>query len=297
MIAGPTAGAGAGPFVEALNALVAEAQPSERGVAYGAHARQRADLYRADPATERRPIVLFYYGGGWTSGDRSAYRFVGAALARRGLTTVIPDYRLFPDVGFPTFVDDAALAYRWTAERFLDPCGRPRPVVVMGHSAGAYLAAMIALDPTHSADNAKPTAPPAGLIGLAGPYSFDPTTWPSTKAIFASAAADPARARPVSFARAAAPPALLMTGGSDETVKAYNTRDLKAALEAKGNAVDAVDYRGIGHVGLVTAIARPLRWRAPVLDDTIDFIARRIETRSAEVACAPARRSELSSNR
>lgn len=255
------------------SALTSEAvAETSIGLAYGDNPRQRLDIYRPPRSAEKSPIVIFYYGGNWKSGSRSTYRFVGAALASRGFTTVIPDYRLFPEVQFPAFVEDAANAYAWVAAKMASECGGGRPIVIVGHSAGAHIAALLALDRSYLEAAAPGAVPPAALIGLAGPYAFDPTTWPSTKEIFASVAGSPDRARPLTFARAGAPPALLLHGSADDTVRLYNTRELAATLAGKGDVVEATEYDGIGHVGLVMAISRPLRWRAPVLDDMTRFI-------------------------
>jgi acetyl esterase/lipase len=258
-----------------FNALAADGGvAAEPDVAYGPHPRHRLDVYRPANGVNRAPVVVFFYGGGWTDGARATYRFAGAAFAARGYTTVVPDYRLFPEVKFPAFLDDAARAYRWAHATFKDACGRPRPIVVVGHSAGAYIGAMLAHDPARRGDGRAIVPAPAAFIGLAGPYAFDPTTWPSTRDIFAPAAGAPDRARPITFAAAGAPPSLLLHGGADETVKLYNTRDFAAALSANGNVARVVEYPGVGHAGLVTSLARGLRWRAPALADTVAFIER-----------------------
>ncbi len=243
--------------------------PVQRGVSYGTHPRQKLDIYRPEPGPEtgeQGPVVLFFYGGGWRGGDRTTYGFVGGTLAARGITTVIADYRLYPEVRFPAFVEDGALAYDWVARNL----ARDRPIFLAGHSSGAHLAALLALDGRYLQDRADPLPPPAGLIGLAGPYAFDPTTWETTKDIFAGAQAD--QTRPIAFARAGMPPALLMHGLADETVVLWNTRTLAEALEKSGVPVRKREFDGVGHVGIVTALARPLRWRAPVLDEIVDFI-------------------------
>jgi acetyl esterase/lipase len=250
--------------------VIAEAGVAvETGIAYGPAARHVLDVYRPTSGGERGPIAIFIYGGGWRGGDRANYGFVGSALASRGITTVIPDYRVFPEVGFPTFVDDAALAYAWVSANLAGKAGARRPIVLIGHSAGAYIAAMLALD-EHKLAGTQDR--PAALIGLSGPYAFDPTTWPSTVEIF-TAAARADDARPVAFVRKGAPPTLLMHGAKDETVRLYNTRELAAALTAVGTPVRTVEFDGIGHTDLVLAIARPLRWRAPVLQEIVAFIA------------------------
>jgi acetyl esterase/lipase len=243
---------------------------TENGVAYGPHARQKLDIYRADTATELAPVVIFYYGGGWTSGDRATYQFVGAALAARGITTVIPDYRLYPDVTFPVFVDDAARAYAWVAANMANMS--KRPIIVAGHSAGGHTVALLAFDRAYLERHASAAPSPVALIGMAGPYAFDPTTWPSTRTIFAAAAGRPDGARPVTFVRSGAPPALLLHGSTDATVKLFNTRELAAALARVQTPVSVIEYPGIGHTGLVLAISTPLRWRASVLDDIVTFV-------------------------
>ena len=264
----------AGQFYSALTSE--SGVDAEFGIAYGSNPRQKLDIYRADPAAEKAPIVIFYYGGSWREGDRATYKFVGTALAKRGYTTIIPDYRLFPEVQFPGFVDDGAKAYGWVGNNAArisrNSCGE-RPIIVIGHSAGAHTAAMLSLDRSYLDRHAKGARPPAAMIGLAGPYAFDPTTWPSTKEVFASARGNADWARPVAFVpRAAAPPTLLLHGGDDDTVKLYNTRDLAAAIKANGQQVRVVEYPGIGHVGLILSVSAPLRWRAPTLDDMVAFI-------------------------
>ena len=239
----------------------------ERGVAFGALARDRLDIYRPAAGDRGGPIAMFIYGGGWRSGDRATYGFVGAALAARGITTVIADYRLFPEVKFPAFVEDAARAYAWVSTNLATGAAKRRPIVLIGHSAGAYIAAMLALDERYLSAVGIAERP-AGLVGLAGPYAFDPTTFPTTAEIFKPAD----DARPVALVRPGAPRTLLMHGLTDETVQLYNTRDLATALQAAGADVRKIEYAGIGHMGLVLAISRPFRWRAPVLRELVEFV-------------------------
>ena len=243
------------------------------GAAYGGDPRQRVDLYApaaAAPAA-RLPIIVFFYGGSWSAGEREGYGFVARALAARGFLVAVPDYRLVPAVRFPAFVEDGAAAVRWVRWHARERGGDPDRIVLMGHSAGAYIAAMLAVDPRWlGADRAAVR----GLIGLAGPYDFAPFDVAAAIAAFGRAP-DPAATQPVSFAGAGDPPALLATGDDDVTVRPRNSDALAATLQASGVAVERRRYPGIGHVGILTAIARPFRGRAPVLDDAAAF-ARRV---------------------
>ncbi|WP_254606600.1 alpha/beta hydrolase, partial [Sphingomonas bacterium] len=121
-----------------------------RGAAFGPDPRQRLDVYapKDTPANGRsRPVIVFFYGGSWSSGTRAGYSFVGRALAARGFVVAIPDYRLVPQVRFPAFLRDNAAAVRWVRGHIAASGGDPDRLVLAGHSAGAYDAAMLALDP------------------------------------------------------------------------------------------------------------------------------------------------------
>lgn len=257
-------------FTSVLSSLVSEGGLTvERSWAYGAHPRHTLDIYRAGRENKIAPIVLFYYGGGWISGERATYAFVGSALAANGVTTVVADYRLFPQVKYPAFNQDAALAYGWTHANVAN--GGRRPIILMGHSAGAHIASLVTLDPRYRRAVASDYPAPAALIGLSGPYGFDPTTWNSTKAIFATASsADDAR--PVAHARNGGPPTLLIHGADDTVVEPIAADMMEQALKTSHTPVTKRIYPGIGHSGLIMTFAQPLRWRAPLLEDVLKFV-------------------------
>ncbi len=248
----------------------------QRGVSFGPQARHKLDIYRPSGRVDRGPVVLFIYGGSWREGDRAIYGFVGAAMAAQGFTTIIPDYRLYPDVMFPSFIEDAARAYGWVHDHIASPETSPsqkrRPVFVMGHSAGAHIAALLTLDQRYLRNVDHAMTFPAGLIGLAGPMAFDPTTDLTTKEVFASTADNADRARPIAQLRSGLPPVLLMHGEKDETVGLWNTRQFAKALQQAGTSTCTIEIAEVGHVGLVLAFSRPLRWRAPVLKASVKFI-------------------------
>ena len=284
--------------IACLSAMYALATPSlgalfsavfaERGVrieygrSYGPHVRHALDIYSPADDAGSGPIAVFIYGGGWRGGERATYGFVGAALASRGVTTVILDYRLYPEVVFPDFVTDAAAAYRWVVDN-IEGAGTSRPIFLIGHSAGAHIAGLMAVDHAHLTQGRGDVPKPAGFIGLAGPYSFDPTTFETTREIFADVT-DAARARPTELVTENAPPAIVMHGLDDETVRLWNTRTFAAALSDAGVAVKKLELAGIGHAGIVLALSWPFRWRAPVLEEILTFIeGLAVETR----ACCP----------
>ena len=262
---------GCSPLV-LVNALVPdEGYAAETGIAYGPLERHKLDLYRPTVPAPSKTVVVYLYGGAWTSGARGHYRFAGEAFASLGHLTVVPDYRLYPEARFPAFVEDAALALAWVRDSIAGHGGDPDRIVLVGHSAGAHIAALLALDRRYLATAGVPARSIAGLVGLAGPYSFDPTRYRSTRKIFATAAtADDAR--PVSFAHPGAPPTLLLHGSDDGTVKPSNSAEMAAALTAAGVEVRYEVLPEVGHTGILLALAAPLRDRATVLEEIAVFI-------------------------
>ena len=243
-----------------------------RGVAYGPGARETLDIYR--PGTRAAPVVVFFYGGSWDSGSKADYPFVAATLARRGNVVIVPDYRLYPKVRYPAFLQDCARAVAWTGAHMAQIGGDPGRLFLMGHSAGAYNAVMLGLNPRLLADAGFDRGRLAGVIGLAGPYDFLPMTGPVVRAVFAPAGDGP-ETQPVNHVDGHAPPMLLLAGSADETVRPRNTEALAARIRHSHGTVDAKIYPGIGHIGLVIAIAPLFRGKAPVLADIEAFIQSR----------------------
>ena len=193
--------------------------------------------------------------------------FAGRALAAQGFVVAVPDYRLVPQVHYPAFLEDSAMALRWVRAHARDYGGDPDRVVVMGHSAGAYNAAMLAYDPRWLGAERTWLK---GFIGMAGPYDFLPLASPATKAAFGMAGDLPAT-QPVNHVAPGGPPALLLTADKDTTVGPRNATSMEAALNRAGIAVERRSYPGIAHIGILTALARPLRGKAPVLADAAAF--------------------------
>ena len=187
-----------------------------RDIAYGAGPRRMLDIYRPQQAGAALPVVVFIYGGSWQTGSRTDYKFMAANLARRGLVVVVPDYRLSPEIAFPAFLTDCADAVVWTMRNIADHGGDPRNLFLMGHSAGAYNVAMLALDPQYLAAAGGSRDAIAGTIGLAGPYDFLPIEEDDIKAVFDTP--DKAATQPVNFTDGQNHPMLLLAGDGDTTV-------------------------------------------------------------------------------
>lgn len=249
-----------------LNATVSrEGFSLERDIAYGPLPRHKLDLYRPDRPRADARGVIFFYGGAWDSGSKSDYLFVGQALAARGVTTIIADYRLYPEVTFPAFLEDGARATAWAAERV----GTDR-LFLMGHSAGAHIALMLAADTPWLAAAGIDRLKLPGAIGLSGPYDFLPLTSRRLQQIFGGA--NRKETQPITFATAPLPPVLLIHGTADLTVKAANSERLAAAWRRAGGRADLTLYPEIDHVDVVAAFSDFLHKRAPTRTDVLTWI-------------------------
>jgi len=254
-----------------LNALITDdGYRIERDVVYGAAPRHKLDIYVPDEVTTGADVAVFFYGGRWEYGSKADYLFVGQALASKGIVTVILDYRLYPSVRFPVFVEDGAKAVSWVRRHIADHGGDPERIFLIGHSAGAHIAAMLSTEPKFLAVEDVPTESLRGLVGLAGPYDFLPIKDPVVKEVFA--VDDLEATQPINHVSRRTPRTLLITGRNDETVLPRNSTRLGNAINDVGGQAEVEIYERLGHVGIVLAFATPFRWLAPTLKDVVDFI-------------------------
>lgn len=257
-----------------------------RDLAYGERPRQRLDVYAPVGQHAPLPTVVFFYGGRWSDGDKADYRFVGQALAAKDLVAVVADYRLYPRVRFPAFLEDGAMAVRWVRDHIQIYGGDPDNIFLMGHSAGAHIAAMLALDGRYlAAEGLSPTTL-RGIIGLSGPYDFLPFTSADVREIFAPAQ-DARQTQPIYFVDGDEAPLLLLAGGKDTKVRPANSINLAARVKAAGGQAKLIEYPDRGHAGTLVALAAPLRRLDPVLDDSADFVQQLSASDRSDVSLMP----------
>jgi acetyl esterase/lipase len=256
-----------------LNALSPDSNAQvTHDVAYGPLARHQLDIYAPKDHVKPSPVVVFFYGGNWNSGNRADYAFVGHALATRGIVAVVADYRLYPQVRYPGFLEDAALATAWAARNVQRFGGDPRRLFVMGHSAGAYNAAMVALDRRWLAAQDLDPGILKGWIGLGGPYDFLPITNPHVKPVFFHPDTPP-DSQPIRHVSSDAPPALLIAAESDTVVNPKrNTGGLVEHLRQNHVPVIEAYYDHVNHATLVATLSTSLRHLAPTLEAVDHFV-------------------------
>ncbi|WP_372863656.1 alpha/beta hydrolase [Spongiibacter sp.] len=260
-----------------------------RDIRYGEHPRQRIDLYRGK-GRQPLPVVMFIHGGYWSDGERADYRFVGEALAQRGYLAAIISYRLYPEVRFPAFIDDAATALATLRRIAADYGGDPQRIFIGGHSAGAHSAVMLALDERYLAAAGGSPTWIRGFFGLSGPYDFLPPKEDKVAAIFGPSHNYP-RGNPINFVAPSRPPALLVHGRDDRTVGARNSLRLAESLSAAGSDVELMISPG-GHAAPLLAFSGIKRQRSQILDTLDRWIDQQLE---AGLGCGHIPAEEVSS--
>jgi acetyl esterase/lipase len=230
------------------------------------------DVYTPVHATNAA-VVVFFFPGRWSMGDKSDYFFVARGLVSRGIVAVVPNYRLYPKVRFPAFVEDAARAVRWTHDNIASHGGDPRRLFVMGHSSGAYLAAMLALDEKYLKEVGGDRSWLRGMIGLSGPYDFLPA--PHVDADLRDIFGPPERyeiSQPIHYVDGRNPPLLLLHGRNDNAVEVRNTISLAAAVHRAGGPVKAVLYPSLSHGLMVASLSSYYRLRSGPLERVDRFV-------------------------
>lgn len=238
---------------------------------YGPEPSQKLDIYMSARG-QKTPleVIVFFYGGRWTYGAKEDYRFVGAAFAERGFLVVIPDYRKYPHVRFPVFVEDAAKALNWVHEHIAESHGNPARIHVMGHSAGAHIGALVAADPRYLADQGKDRSVVIrDFVGLAGPYAFTPDE-PDLEEMFGPPENYP-NMQVTTFIDGTQPPMLLLHGERDTAVKYTNVEKLQRRIIERGGCVRSNLYPGANHQDLIGALSWLNPGQLRVTDDITAF--------------------------
>lgn len=245
----------------------------KENLSYGPEERQKLDIYLPKDQPVKKVVLVFIYGGSWESGSKDEFLFVGEAFARLGYVTVIPDYRLYPEAEFPEFVDDLALGIARLDLHLSSKCPSGRELVLMGHSAGGHMAAMLATEPKYLERNGAGDVQIRALIGLAAPYDL-PLDHELVVDKF-QRVKNELEANPIRLASSASPPSLLLHGADDTTAYPYHTKRMAERLAELGVPVETHIYEGVRHITLLAGLASRLQFLNPARDDIAAYLIKR----------------------
>lgn len=245
-----------------------------RDISFGSEEWQKLDMYLPKkPWTKAPDVVVFFYGGRWEGGQRQDYKFIGEAFAKRGFIIVIPDYRKYPQVKFPAFVEDAALSFAWVYRHAEKYGGNKDRIHLSGHSAGAHIASLLASNLRYLKKEGLERSVIYDFAGLAGPYSFTPD-----EADLIDMFGPPSKfpdMQATSFIDGKQPPMLLLHGADDKTVGIFNLEKMISAISVKGGCVESKIYPGLSHISILTNASSLLgKDGKPVFDDMAAFFNR-----------------------
>lgn len=252
-------------------AMDANAKVLGKAIAFADGERMKLDVYGPENPVGPSPVIMFIYGGAWDHGDRGGYEFAGRAFAANGFVTVVPDYRLFPEVRYPDFLEDNAAAVKWIEDNIASYGGDTKRFYLVGHSAGAYNAVMLGIDKSFLRDYGV-TMPIQAIAAISGPYDFYPFEYDQVRNTFGQTD-NPEGTQPVNLVTGGLPPMFLASGTSDPIVRMQNTKTFAKKLLVAGDWVTEKYYDGFGHLEPVFALGQMWRWRMPVLADTVAFLA------------------------
>ena len=243
-------------FALLAGAACALAEPAvvTTDIPYGDLDRQKLDLYVPAGVASDAPVLIFFHGGGWQEGTKKDIRETAMSLVATGMIVAAPDYRLYPQVVFPAFVEDCALAVA-RARALIAGIGGNHPIFIGGHSAGAFNAAMLAADKHYLADAGVPPDAVAGYVLLSGPYEMGGYVPAPYAPVFPPDIRD--RANVTDFIDGKEPPLLLMTVETDDVVGPHSADRLARAVMVHGGRVIVATYQGSDHVATFWGLSKP----------------------------------------
>lgn len=235
-------------------------------ISYGPLARQALDIYKADSPKASAPVIVFIHGGSWTEGSKDIYKFLAEGFTKDGYDVVVPNYRLYPETKYPGMIEDSAKAIAFAAQQYPG-----KPLVVMGHSAGAYNTLMVMLDPQYAKGAGLDLCNRvAGAVSLSGPTGIIPLDSEPYITIFPDrfTGSD----APLNNVSSPSPPILFGHGLDDTTVYPQNSQALADKIKTRGGKSMVKTYEGMNHIEAVQFLSRRFDGKATLKSDIVSFI-------------------------
>lgn len=202
--------------------------------------------------TQDFPVLFFIHGGGWSTGDRKLYGYIGKVFARNGIGTVVTSYRLSPKVKHPAHIEDVARAFAWTHQNIAKYGGRTDRIFVSGQSAGGHLAALLCTDGTYLQAHGLTLKAIRAAIPISGIYSFRPD---ELGIVIGKGAAAAASASPINHVSGDEPPFLILLAASDIPRCDRMSNELRDSLAARGVPAECQTIPQRNHLTIIFQMA------------------------------------------
>jgi acetyl esterase/lipase len=229
--------------------------------------KHRLDLY-LPKGRKGFPVLVFVHGGAWRFGDKKEYAPLGELFARRGIGTVIVNYRLSPKVQHPAHIQDVARAFAWTHARIAEYGGRPDEVFACGHSAGGHLVSLLATDESYLKAEKLSARDIRGVISISGVYLLVP---PLFRSVFGKDVETYLTASPMEHISAGRPPFLILYADHDYPTIGGMSERMARALKRVRSTADTMEIEERTHVSI---IKRMLDANDPAARAIVDFIGK-----------------------
>jgi acetyl esterase/lipase len=221
--------------------------------------KDKLDLYLPEGRTNV-PVIVSYYGGGLTGGDKNAQAFIGQRFAAAGFATAVVNYRLSPTVSHPAHIQDAAASFAWVKRHIAEYGGNPDQVFIIGHSAGAYLVALLAADERYLAAQKLSLRDIRGAVPVSAFYwveradvapARDKSIWGTDKNVWIDAS-------PAHHLRKDAPPMLVLYADGDDEWRRQQNAEVAQAMKGAGQKqIEIVQIAPRTHNSIWSKIAEP----------------------------------------
>jgi arylformamidase len=241
-------------FYDKIDALTAEARkelPHHLGIPYGSGARQKLDLYLPTEKPSRRPVLIYLHGGAFFEGDRAHYGYVARPLAKHGVLTIVPSYRLAPEFQFPAQPQDVQQVLSWVYHNIATYGGAPDHIYLVGHSSGAILTAYVSMKTDWMLRMSLPADLIKGCVPISANYDL------RQRAIMRHYA--PTRdiqleASPIFHVEHPPPRTILALGSMEKSNFLKPSRNFSRAIQRKGGIVETVVVNGLDHDGVAISL-------------------------------------------
>lgn len=200
--------------------------------------KDKLDVYLPEGKTNT-PVIVSFYGGGLTAGDKNQQAFIGERFAAAGIATVVVNYRLTPTVMHPGHIQDAAASFAWVKRHIGEYGGDPRSVFVIGHSAGAYLVSLLSTDERYLAAQKLSLKDIRGVVPVSAFYSVEKTgvapdrdkrVWGTDEKVWIDAS-------PAHHLHTGIPPTLILYADGDDDWRRQQNTDMAQAMKKAGDTV------------------------------------------------------------